>query len=171
MDVLTNTTESLTLSPPTDADRLKQTFGCFPSGVIAVCARGADGPIGMLVSSFTSVSLDPPLVSICIMDTSRTWTQLRQAPRLGLSVLGDAHRGVCQQFCSSHDRFAGVPIATTADGAVLLEQASAWLDCSIHDEISAGDHTIVLLRIEALDARPATAPLVFHRSRYHRLSA
>lgn len=161
--------DPVTLDPASDAARLKQAFGCFPSGVIAVCAAGSDGPVGMLVSSFTSVSLDPPLVSICTMDTSRTWSQLRTVARIGLSVLGESHHDVCRQFCQSADRFANVEVITTAEGAVLLPEASAWLDCSVYDEITAGDHQIVLLRIHTLHARPATAPLVFHGSGYHRL--
>ena len=114
----------------------------------------------------------PPLASICVMDTSRSWSQLRLAPRLGISVLGDGHQDLCRRFSSPEDRFVGVELTTTDDGAVLLPEASAWLDCSIYQEIAAGDHTIVLLSIEALDADTTTAaPLVFCQSRYHRLSA
>lgn len=172
MTTLAGTPSSPDLCAVTDGTQLRLAFACFPSGVTAVCANVADQPVGMLVSSFTSVSLQPPLVSICVMDTSRTWSLLRQAARLGISVLGDGHRGLCQQFSSREDRFAGVDITTTNEGAVLLPEASAWLDCSIHDEITAGDHTIVLLRIEALDAHTTTtAPLVFCESRYHRLGA
>jgi flavin reductase (DIM6/NTAB) family NADH-FMN oxidoreductase RutF len=154
-----------------DATQLRLVFGCFPSGVTAVCANMGAGPIGMLVSSFTSVSLDPPLASICIMHTSRTWSALRAAPRLGISVLAHEHRGVCQRFSARQDPFDGLALTQTPEGAVLLPEAGAWLDCSIHDEIPAGDHTIVLLRIEAIDACPTTSPLVFYGSRYHRLSA
>jgi flavin reductase (DIM6/NTAB) family NADH-FMN oxidoreductase RutF len=159
------------LAAPADARQLRQVFGCFPSGVTAVCANMGAGPIGMLVSSFTSVSLEPPLASICIMDTSRTWSALRAAPRLGISVLAHEHRGVCQRFSARQDPFDGLELTETLEGAVLLPEAGAWLDCSIYDEIAAGDHTIVLLQIEALDARPARTPLVFFGSRYHRIGA
>jgi flavin reductase (DIM6/NTAB) family NADH-FMN oxidoreductase RutF len=125
----------------------------------------------MLVSSFTSVSLDPPLASICVMETSRSWSSLRHAPRLGISILGDGHQELCRQFSSPQDRFNGIDFTTTADGAVLLPEASAWLDCAIHDEITAGDHTIVLLGIEGLAAHTTAGPLVFCQSSYHRLSA
>lgn len=161
---------SARLTPIADTAHLREAFGCFPSGVTAVCASLDGAPVGMLVSSFTSVSLQPPLVSICIMDASRTWSRLRGAPRLGVSILADCNRAVCQRF-SQEDRFAGLDLTCTVDGAVLLAEASAWLDCSIHNEIAAGDHTIVLLRVEALHARPSAAPLVFHGSKYHRLSA
>lgn len=165
-------THTVLQTPAGDPAQLRQAFGCFPSGVTAVCADSATGPAGMLVSSFTSVSLDPPLVSICIMDTSRTWSLLRDAPRLGISVLAQDHHELCQRFAlPPAQRFVGVALTVTPEGAVLLPRATAWLDCAIHREVPAGDHTIVLLRIEALDARPATPPLVFHGSRYHRLVA
>ncbi|MBX7435140.1 flavin reductase family protein [Mycobacterium sp. Y57] len=160
------------LCAASDGTQLRRVFGRFPSGVVAVCAEISGQPVGTLVSSFASVSLQPPLASVCVMDTSRSWSQLREAPRLGVSVLGDGHQDLCRQFSSPRDRFAGVSVSTTADGAVLLPEASAWLDCSIYDEITAGDHTIVLLKIEALYADDTTAtPLVFCQSRYHRLSA
>jgi flavin reductase (DIM6/NTAB) family NADH-FMN oxidoreductase RutF len=165
-------TPAPTLRAVSDGTQLRQAFGRFPSGVVAVCAQRAGAPVGMLVSSFTSVSLDPPLASICVMETSRSWSQLREVPRLGISILGDGHEDLCRQFSSPQHRFSGVDFTTTPEGAVLLPEASAWLECSIYDEITAGDHTIVLMRIEALDADTAvSAPLVFCQSRYHRLSA
>lgn len=155
-----------------DVSALKRTFGCFPSGVAAVCANSPTGPVGMLISSFTSVSVDPPLVSICIMDGSRTWSLLSAAPRLGVSFLGQDQQELCRRFTSpAQDRFIGVDIICTHEGAVLLPAATAWLDCSVHREVPAGDHTIVLLRIEGQQARPAASPLVFYGSRFHRLSA
>lgn len=159
------------LEPIADAAQLRRAFGCFPSGVTAVCAEIAGTPTGMLVSSFTSVSLEPSLASICVAEGSRTWSLLRTAPRLGVSILGVANRSVCQRFSGPGDRFAGVAFTITEGGAVLLGDASAWLDCSVRDKVDAGDHTIVVLQIHALHARPATPPLVFHGSQFHRLSA
>ncbi|MEM7136080.1 MAG: flavin reductase family protein [Myxococcota bacterium] len=151
---------------------LRRTFGCFPSGVAAVCAIADQVPVGLLVSSFTSVSLAPPLVSICIMNGSERWPLLRDAARLGLSFLGDGQQHVCRQLAKPVEQgLEGLDISATPEGAVLLRDAAAWLDCSVHNEIEAGDHTIVLLRIEALHARPTQAPLVFHNSKFHRLTA
>ena len=160
------------LVPTTDPAALRQAFGCFPSGVAAVCAEAEGGPVGMAVSSFTSVSIDPPLVSICVSHSSATWPKLRAAPRLGVSILNDAHGVACRQLSSKDgDRFAGLLLERTPERAVLIDGATAWLDCSLHAELAAGDHTIALLRIEALAADPATGPLVFHGSRFHRLVA
>ncbi|MFI9412829.1 flavin reductase family protein [Nocardia gamkensis] len=160
------------LKTPSSPDQLRLTFGCFPSGVIAVCAERHGQAVGMLVSSFTSVSLDPALVSICTMNSSQTWALLRDAPRLGLSILGDEQEPMCRQLASRPaDRFSGIDYERTAEGAVLVPGATAWLDCAPHEEFPAGDHTIVVLAIRGIRAHPSAHPLVFHGSRYRRLVA
>lgn len=167
-----NTHSPCTLEDVVDPSTLRRTFACFPSGVAAVCAIAEEEPVGLLVSSFTSVSLEPPLVSICIMKGSRRWSLLRDADRLGVSFLGDKQQQVCRQLTAKPEEgFDGLDFSATPEGAVLLHDATAWLDCSLHNEIDAGDHTIVLLRIEALHARPTQTPLVFHNSQFHSLAA
>jgi flavin reductase (DIM6/NTAB) family NADH-FMN oxidoreductase RutF len=159
-------------SLPTDPRTLRQAYGCFPSGVTAVCALADGVPVGMAASSFTSVSMDPPLVSVCVQDSSTTWPKLRGLPRLGLSVLAEGHDAACTSLSSKHgDRFAGVDWEATADDAVFVHGSTVWLDCSVDREVPAGDHAIVLLRIHGLQARPDTAPLVFHGSRFRTLAA
>ncbi|MFI0369037.1 flavin reductase family protein [Actinomadura sp. 1N219] len=154
-----------------DVAALRRTFGCFPSGVTAVCALIDGAPAGMAASSFTSVSLDPPLVSICVQNTSATWPRLRRAPRLGLSVLAESHNEACLRLSRKEgDRFDGVDWEPRPGGGVFVLDAAAWLDCRLHDEIPAGDHLIVLLEVLGLLARPDTPPLVFHTSRFRRLA-
>lgn len=163
---------SARLMPVGDEAGLKSAFACFPSGVAAVCARLESGPVGMLVSSFTSVSLQPAMASISVMESSQTWSQLRGARRLGISFLACDQHDVCTQFMSRpEDRFAGLDITDTSEGAVLLPDATAWLDCAVRDEVPAGDHMIVLLSIHALHGRPDASPLVFHGSGFHQLTA
>lgn len=149
--------------------QLRRVLAAFPTGVAAVAAIIDDEPAGLAASSFVSVSLDPPLVSVCIGHTSTTWPVLRTAGRLGISVLG-AHQETASRQLSSRDgeRFAGLRWRSTDDGAVLLHEASAWFDCSIEREIPAGDHDIVLLRVHDLGASEAM-PLVFHGSAYRQL--
>jgi flavin reductase (DIM6/NTAB) family NADH-FMN oxidoreductase RutF len=151
---------------------LRRVFGAFPTGVTAVAALVDNVPSGITANSFTSVSLRPPIVSVCVACTSTTWPALRTARRLGISVLG-AHQEQHGRALSERrgDRFAAVCWRATADGAVLLDGASAWLDCSIEREIRVGDHDLVLLRVHALDADPAVPPLIFHASRYRTLGA
>ena len=166
------TNAQVSLDQISDPSALRRTFGCFPSGVAAVCAVAPTSPVGLIVSSFTSVSLDPPLVSICIMRESRRWLRLRKADRIGVSFLGDGQEQVCRRFVGPPEQgFDGLSISLTEDGAVFLDDATAWLDCSIYEEVDAGDHTIVLLKIEALQSRPSQAPLIFHNSKFHGLTA
>ncbi|MEY9964769.1 flavin reductase (DIM6/NTAB) family NADH-FMN oxidoreductase RutF [Streptacidiphilus sp. MAP12-16] len=157
-----------TLQPTT----LRRVFGAFPTGVTAIAALVDGSPVGLAASSFTPVSLDPPLVSVCVAHSSTTWPVLRDRPRLGVSVLGAHHERACRQLAARDgDRFASLDWRATPDGAVLVEDATAWLDCSIEQLIRAGDHDIVLLRVHELDADAAVPPLVFHASGFRRLEA
>lgn len=159
------------LRPATgDTRLLRQVFGSFPTGIVAVCARADDGPIGMAASSFTSVSIDPPLVSVCVQNTSATWPRLRAAPRMGLSVLADGQDHACRTLSAKDgDRFDDVPWSGTDHGAVFVDDAAAVFDCTLHDEVPAGDHTIALLQVHAVHVDDGALPLVFHASRFRRL--
>ncbi|MFV8315346.1 flavin reductase family protein [Mycobacterium sp. 23] len=154
-----------------DETALRRAFGCFPSGVVAVCALLDGVPIGMAASSFTAVSLDPPLVSVCIQHSSTTWPRLRERPYLGVSVLAEGHDAACISLSrKAGDRFAGVTWTERPGGAVVVHGSTAQLDCRLRDEIPAGDHLIALLEICSLQADPDAPPLVFHGSRFHRLA-
>ena len=155
-----------------DAVGLRRAFGRFPSGVTAVCALDDTGtPAGMAASSFVSVSLDPPLVALCVQQTSTTWPRLRDRPRLGLSVLGDGQNEACRRLASKQgDRFAGLDLHGTDGGALLLRGASAWLDCSVESTVPAGDHDLVLLQVHRQCTHHDHGPLVFHESSFHALA-
>ncbi|WP_026919595.1 flavin reductase family protein [Gordonia shandongensis] len=163
------------LHPATDESVLKRAFSCFPSGVVAVCRIADDGrtPIGMSASAFTTVSLDPPLVSVCVRNGSSTWPTL-QSPTasLGVSVFASHQGEICRRMAGPPDgRFEGVHPIVGESGAVFVPGASAHLQCSVFDEVPAGDHVVVLLRIEALRSDPAVEPLVFHASSFRALEA
>ena len=161
-----------TVAEPLDRGELRRVFGAFPSGVIAIAAIVEGVPVGMAASSFTSVSLDPPLVMICVGNTSTTWPRFRDAPCFGVSVFAADQADACRQLAAkSEDRFANVPWRATDDGAVMLEGATAWLHCSTHAIFPGGDHDIVVMRVHDLDADHAIHPLVFHASKFHRLEA
>lgn len=160
----------IVVQPNADTNVLRQVYGSFPSGVVAIAARIGGTLVGMAASSFTSVSMEPPLVAICIQNTSTTWPRVAQASRIGLSVLSDDHNDICRQLSARDgDRFEGVPILETSDGAIFIQGASAHLDCSVHDTFSAGDHQMVLLRVRRVDFSPEREPLVFHASGFHRI--
>lgn len=159
------------LQPVTSDGHLRQAFGAFPSGVTAVCALVDGVPRGMAASSFTSVSLAPPLVSLCVQRTSSTWPLLRERSRLGLSVLAEGQDEACLRLSARDgDRFRDVGWEAGPDGSVFIGGASAWLDCAPHEELPAGDHVIALLRIHRLHTA-GNPPLVFHGSRFRRLAS
>jgi flavin reductase (DIM6/NTAB) family NADH-FMN oxidoreductase RutF len=151
-----------------DPTRLRQAFGYFPTGVVAVAAEVEGRLIGLAASSFTSVSLDPPLVSINLAVTSKTWPDLRRARHLGITVLADHQDLVCRQLAGPvENRFDGVPYLVSAHGAVTLDEGLARFDCTIYREVDAGDHILVLLELhtaEHVDLANTSSPLIFHRS-------
>ncbi|HWJ81513.1 MAG TPA: flavin reductase family protein [Nocardioides sp.] len=157
-----------------DPVRLRQAFGVFPSGVVAVAAQVDGQPVGLAASSFTSVSLDPPLVSFSIARTSKTWPDLRRADHVGVTVLAHHHGDVCRRLAGPVDqRFDGARVSVSDDGAITLDDGLARFDCTIYREVEAGDHTIVLLQLHAVDHSgddvAGSSPLVFHRSGFGRL--
>ncbi len=153
-----------------DPARLREAFGVFPSGVVAVAAEVEGSLVGMAASSFTSVSLEPALVSFSVANTSQTWSRLRRARHLGLTVLADHQDAVCRQLAGPVERrFRGLDVSVTRDGAATLDEGLAMFDCSIYREVEAGDHTIVILRLHAVEHPDSSLPLVFHRSGFTQL--
>ncbi len=152
-----------------DTTGLRTAFGRFPSGVTALCAIGADGaPVGMAVSAFAGVSLDPPLVGVYVQRSSSTWPRIRALPRIGLSILGANQAAACRRLAARDgDRFAGLTWHTTDGGALLLHGATAWFDSEIEAEIQAGDHELALLRVHGQAMHPDESPLVFYASAFH----
>ncbi|MFC4783493.1 flavin reductase family protein [Nocardioides sp. MAHUQ-72] len=165
------TVTALTTNQDLDPKRLREAFGVFPSGVVAVAAE-VDGQLtGLAASSFTSVSLEPALVSFSVANTSKTWPTLRRADRLGLTILADHHGDVCRRLAGPVEhRFDDVSVTTTGDGAVTLDEGLARFDCSVYREVEAGDHTIVILQLHAVEHADTSLPLVFHRSAFTRIS-
>lgn len=147
---------------------LRHVMGHFCSGV-AVVTSSADGrTFGMVVQSFTSLSLNPPLVSICPALTSTSWPAIRDTGRFCVNILGGGQEHVSRRFAvSGGDKFAGVAWEPTSVGLPGLTGALAWIDCEIEEEHPAGDHTIVVGRV--LDLRlweNSEGPLLFFRGQY-----
>ena len=153
-----------------DPVQLRRVFGAFPTGVTAVAAMAGDEPLGLTANSFTSVSLEPALVSVCIARTSRTWPRLSRAARLGVSILSAEQEHVGRQLATRRERrFDGLDWRVTEHGAVLLDGASGWIEASITQQVEAGDHHIVVLAVHDLNADHDLRPLVFHGGQYRHL--
>jgi 3-hydroxy-9,10-secoandrosta-1,3,5(10)-triene-9,17-dione monooxygenase reductase component len=151
-----------------DGQHFRNVLGRFATGVVAITAIGPDGePCGLAANSFTSVSLDPPLVAFCVAHTSTSWPRVRSAGRLCVNVLSEHHERVSRQLATSGgDKFAGVPWSPSPGGSPVIDGALAWIDCSVEAEHLAGDHVIVVARVHDLDAHLDHGPLVFFRGHY-----
>jgi flavin reductase (DIM6/NTAB) family NADH-FMN oxidoreductase RutF len=150
-----------------DTQLLRQTFALFPSGVACIGAVVDGMNEALVASSFTvGVSLDPPLVSFAVQNSSQTWPVIRTVSQIGISVMASDHEEVCRRIASKDRarRFDGVDTHVGESGALFLMGSPVWLECRIYSEVPAGDHTMVLLEVDGLGLNPELNPLVFHRS-------
>jgi 3-hydroxy-9,10-secoandrosta-1,3,5(10)-triene-9,17-dione monooxygenase reductase component len=145
-----------------DARAFRDALGRFATGVAFVTAAPGGEPAGLIVNSLVSVSLDPPLVAFCPARSSLTWSRMRRAGRFGISVLGARHEAFALRAApAGADRFGGVEWERGPLGAPLLTDALASLECEIVAEHAAGDHWLVLGRVEHVQVAPVADPLVF----------
>lgn len=168
----TATPTAATPAPAFDPRAYRDVMGAFPSGVTVITTTAADGaPVGFTCQSFTSVSIDPPLVSFSITRTSRSLAAVRASGRIAINFLGAAQQHLSAQFArSGTDKWLGVdwsPAETT--GAPVIAGVAGWVTGTLEREIEAGDHLIYLVRGEALQHAPEHEPLVFHRGAYREL--
>jgi flavin reductase (DIM6/NTAB) family NADH-FMN oxidoreductase RutF len=152
------------------ADDFRRVLGHFASGVTIVTTCDADGrPAGLTVSAFCSLSLDPPLVLVCVDHKSQSYPALRDAGRFAVNVLRREQEDASRRFASTRlDKFDGVPHTQSALGLPLLDDALAHIECTTVTQHAVGDHTIFIGRVERASASTGE-PLLYHRSRYARL--
>ena len=144
-------------------------LGQYPTGVTLITATHPDGsPIGMVVGTFSSVSLDPPLVSFMPDVRSSSWPKIRDAGSFCANILTSAQQDVCRAFARKEEhRFSASRWSDTETGSPRLDGAAAWVDCTIEDVIRAGDHDIVIGRVTSLGVGDADGlPLLFLRGGY-----
>lgn len=151
-----------------DSNAFRRVLSHYPTGVAVVTARGNDGElIGMVVGSFSSVSLDPPLVAFMPAKNSSTYARLKTASSFCVNVLTAEQEYLCRQFASKGtDKFAGVSLSAAPSGAPVIDGAVAWIDCQAHQALDAGDHDIVLGRVTDLEVVNPTSPLLFFQGGY-----
>ncbi|MFI9356216.1 flavin reductase family protein [Streptomyces lydicus] len=160
---------------PLDAAEFRAVLGHFASGVTIITAPGEPGPAGFACQSFTSLSLDPPLVAFMVARTSTTWPRIARAGVFCVNVLGAGHGALCRAFAvSGADKFAGVRhTPAPATGSPRLADVPAWIDCTVQAVHTGGDHLIVVGRVDALGTDPraaAAGPLLFHRGTFGQFS-
>ena len=151
-------------APAPEARSFRDALGRFTTGVAFITAAPDGEPAGLIVNSLTSVSLEPPPISFCPSRSSLTWSRMRRgaAGRLGVNVLGRQHEGfVARAAPPGADRFAGLEWEPGRTGVPLLRDALASFECEIVNEHPAGDHWIVVGRVDNLRTSPTEDPLVF----------
>ncbi|QSE89348.1 flavin reductase family protein [Rhodococcus pseudokoreensis] len=151
-----------------DPRQFRDILGHFPTGVVAVTAADIEGrPVGMAVGSFTSVSLDPPLVGFLPGKSSSTFPKIRAAKRFCANVLRADQQHVCRNLSrKSDDKFTDVDWTPTPSGMPRILGSLAWIDCEITDVHDAGDHHIVVGRVHHLELDTPESPLIFFQGRY-----
>lgn len=155
--------------PPVDAKAFRQALGQFATGVTVVATLDSEGnPRGLTVSSFCSVSLDPPLVLVCVDNRSETHAGFLASKLFGVSVLAEDQQEVSRRFASLGADRNAFEFARGPHGAPLVPKALAGIECALYAAHEGGDHRIYLGEVLSLEARPGR-PLVYHASGYRRL--
>lgn len=156
------------MSESFDARAFRDTLGQFCSGVVIATGCGDSTPAGLAAQSFSSLSLDPPLVLICPAKTSTSWPAIRASGAFCINILGGDQKHVCDVFAQTGiDKFADLNWRKARSGSPIIENVLAYVDCELEAEYDAGDHTIAVGRV--LDARILDAdrdPLLFFRGGY-----
>ncbi len=150
-----------------DSSRFRHVLGHFATGVAVITAVGPSGPVGMVVSSFTSVSLEPPLVAFLPDRSSTSWPKIRAACAFCVNILSAGQEELCAQFARKGiDKFAGVSWRPASSGAPILDGGMAWIDCELTQTFESGDHYIAIGRVLQLEAAEYGVPLVFFQGGY-----
>jgi flavin reductase (DIM6/NTAB) family NADH-FMN oxidoreductase RutF len=151
-------------------DDFRQVLAHFASGVtIVTTCDGEQRPTGLTASAFCSVSLDPPLILICVDHKSQSYPHLRESGRFAINILHQGHEQLSRRFASSRlDKFDGVPFTLGTLGVPLIDAALAYLECRTVSAHVEGDHTIFVGRVEAVDVGEGD-PLLYYRGKYHRI--
>ncbi|TIR99067.1 MAG: flavin reductase family protein, partial [Mesorhizobium sp.] len=150
-----------------DPIALRRAFGTFVTGVTVITTRDGDGnPRGMTANSFTSVSLDPPLLLVCVGKSAASFPAFNEAQSFAVNFLHEGQVDVSSVFASkTADKFQSVNHDRAHTGAPVLTDSLSWFDCTVHNRVEAGDHIILIGQVQAFGTSPS-APLGFCRGRY-----
>lgn len=150
-----------------DPAAFRTVLGHYATGIAIVTALDGDEPVGIACNSFTSVSLEPPLVLFCAAKSSSTWPRLRSSGQWAANVLDGDGEAISRLFAQpGADRFGSLVWARGRTGSPILRDALAFVDCETVAEHDAGDHVIVVGRVVELGCRSAGTPLLFYRGGY-----
>ncbi len=153
------------------SENFRSVLGRLPTGVVVVTGGEREHPSGLVVGSFMSVSLVPPLVAVCVARTSTSWPAIEAAGVFCANVLAEGQEDLARRFAvSGGDKFAGIGwSAAPATGSPLLDDVAAWIDCRIYERYEAGDHWLVLGEVLELSGVRDGGALVFHSGSFRPL--
>ncbi len=158
------------LDPEIDSGDFRHVLGHFPTGVTVVTSAGEPGsgrPVGIAIGSFASISLDPPLVGFFLGTQSGSWPAMEASGHFCVNVLSADQQELCGLMASrSESKFDGIEVQTAASGAPILPDVVAVIDCSIHQVVPAGDHNLIVGRVQSLGVGRDTDPMVFYKGQY-----
>ena len=146
-------------------EKFRHVMGHFATGVTILASRDPSGePVGLTVNAFTSVSLDPPLVLVCIHEKAEAHQSILQAGHFGLSFLKEEQADLALTFAMADpkERFVGMEIKDGPAGSPLIPGAMAWVDCQVEEAYPGGDHSVILGRVVGCEAEGGN-PLLFFR--------
>ena len=155
-----------------EQQRFRQVLGHFPTGVVVITGRDeGGGPAGLAIGSFTSVSLDPPLVAFFPDRSSSSWPKIAQSGSFCVNILAAEQEPVCRAFATKGgDKFAELTWQPAGTGSPILDGVVAWIDCDIEKVDEAGDHWLVIGRVRELEIARPTLPLLFFQGGYGRFT-
>jgi flavin reductase (DIM6/NTAB) family NADH-FMN oxidoreductase RutF len=149
--------------------KFRDVLGAYPTGVCVITSIDADGRrFGLVVGSFTSISLDPPLIGFFPDKRSTSWPRVAATGKFCVNILGSRQLDLCKRFAArGDDKFNGLDHEVSPAGLPVLNGTLAWIDCRIHHVSDVGDHLLVVGAIDALGKRGSDTPLIFFRGQYH----
>lgn len=151
-----------------DSQQFRRVLGHYPTGVCLITAMSEEhGPLGMIVGSFSSVSLDPPLVGFFPDCSSTSWPKVQETGRFCVNVLAANQQEMCRDFAMrKEDKFANISYRLSPQGLPVVDDAVAWIECDLHAVHDAGDHFLVLGEVLSLDIGQPRSPLLFFQGGY-----
>lgn len=154
---------------PIDPDLFRSVLGRFATGITVITARDDQGDHGMTVSAFSSLSLEPPLILVCVAHDAAMAPVMAKTADFVVNILSDGQEAMSRRFSSKlDDRFAGLGYSRGERGVIILDDVQAWMECRVVNRYIEGDHTIVTGAVERAHARDAR-PLLYYRGGYAQL--
>jgi 3-hydroxy-9,10-secoandrosta-1,3,5(10)-triene-9,17-dione monooxygenase reductase component len=162
------------VDPVADGRRLRDALGAFATGVTVITTRNADECYGLTANAFSSVSLVPPLVLVCVKRGGHGSREIARSERFAVNILALGQEHLSRRFASPHrprgDALRGVAHSFTGNGSAILDGIAGYLDCRLVASHDAGDHTIFFGEVIEFDVRHDALPLVFFRGDYRRIA-